>query len=231
METNKPVGLDQLSKLLLLMSQKGMDANRLQALIGSGILADLFELRSFPPRARDKVEMALGPSPFFRFMRTIALTNQVDEVWSKLKGRSQYHLSFPKSREKGDLATVLSRVEKLAVSKATLVFPTVADLGLPDGTLYADAAERGQDLGFNLCPPEIGIQLPLQDDTFADWLYGQRMFVMMTPLTEDGYRSYYSISRLDQPHLECLSIAWGEVEHKGNPLLADQRCVFLLKTE
>lgn len=231
MEVNYvPVSLDQLSKLLKLMSQKNLDANRLQILIESGILSDLFETNPLSQVARDKIKVALGLAPPLRFMRTITLTNQVDVIRGKLEKRWQgYHSD--KNKKKGDLATVLSRIKALVVSKATLVFPTVADLGLPDGTLYADVGEQGRALGFELCPPEIGIQLALQDDTFADWIYGEHMYVMMTPLVEDGYRIYYSVSRTHQPWLERLNIAWGEVEHKGNPLHAHQRCVFMLKTE
>lgn len=44
----------------------------------------------------------------------------------------------------------------------SIVAPTVAELGFKDGARYADICQRGLELGYGLCPPELGPQLRLQ---------------------------------------------------------------------
>lgn len=44
----------------------------------------------------------------------------------------------------------------------SIVAPTVAELGFKDRARYTDICQRGLDLGYGLCPPELGPQVCLQ---------------------------------------------------------------------
>ncbi|MBU1202521.1 hypothetical protein KKH39_00525 [Patescibacteria group bacterium] len=56
--------------------------------------------------------------------------------------------------------------------EVNVVAPTVAELGFKDGARYPDICQRGLELGYGLCPFELGPQLRLQHyGHWNEWLY------------------------------------------------------------
>jgi hypothetical protein len=76
-----------------------------------------------------------------------------------------------------------------------LVVCSVAELGFKDGAIYKDIYVRAQELGLNLCPPEVGPQLRLQ---YTDQPKGEYLSIVMesvAKLKNDG------LSRFTVKHL------------------------------
>ena len=69
-------------------------------------------------------------------------------------------------------------------AEVELVVASVAELGFKDGATLKDIYVRAQDLGLDLCPPEVGPQLRLQ---YTDQPKGEWLIIAMEPITDsDG---------------------------------------------
>ncbi len=81
----------------------------------------------------------------------------------------------------GDWASIMSNGITLSPYEleVELVSATVAELGFKGSAYYRDIKSRIQELGFTLCPPEVGPQLRLQ---YPDQRMGESMFVAMNPI-------------------------------------------------
>lgn len=65
-----------------------------------------------------------------------------------------------------------------------LVVASVAELGFKDGATRKDIYTRAQELGLDLCPPEVGPQLRLQ---YKDQPKGEWLIIAMEPISgSDG---------------------------------------------
>ena len=64
--------------------------------------------------------------------------------------------------------------------EVNLIIVTVAELGFPDGATRKDIYEKALELGFELCPAEVGPELRLQyaDQPMYEWLR-----IAMEPIT------------------------------------------------
>ena len=92
-------------------------------------------------------------------------------------------------------------------TEVDLVVKSVAELGFKDGATRADIYRRAQELGLELCPPEVGPQLRLQykDQPRNEWL-----LVGMEPITDsDGDLHVFAVGR----HVDDLSLHG----HDGDP--------------
>lgn len=70
-----------------------------------------------------------------------------------------------------------------SVTEVELVIASVAELGFKDGAIRKDIYVRAQELGLDLCPPEVGPQLRLQ---YTDQPKGEWLVVAMEPITGSG---------------------------------------------
>jgi len=64
-----------------------------------------------------------------------------------------------------------------------LVVISVADLGFPNGATRKVIYQKAQELGLQLCPPEVGPQLRLQ---YLDQPMGEWLLIAMAPITDSG---------------------------------------------
>lgn len=189
----KPVTLGQTSKLLTLMNDKGVTSQRLNDLFASGILADLFdEGARISPYQRDEVRAAIGMGSPLKRIRTLSLTSDTSKVIEGLKGVET--LSARSPADYNWMAALLPRVAKLKRERAKIIMLTLEELDLPEGTLFENACKRGIEMGYQMCPPEIAIQIPLQEDGLADWPPSAKFNVMME-LPYDRCRLYFQIGR------------------------------------
>lgn len=219
----KSVSLRQLAKLLTVMADKEVDSANVGAALQEGILADIFDAEARIHGRREYVQVGLGLRLPVRMFRDIKLTNNVRLLRQRLRKVNQVFLHG----EHECLNDMWRRVEKLETDTASLVFTTVRDLGFSEDTMYETAREKGLRYGFRSCPPEIGVQLSVQKDQFADWPYGKHFHVMMEPILEEhGGRYFFSSCRTHQPWVEVLNVV-SEGPDKGLPLDPDQHLVFL----
>lgn len=70
-------------------------------------------------------------------------------------------------------------------TEVELVVVSVTELGFKDGVKRADIYKRAQELGLDLCPAEVGVQLRLQykDQPKDKWLH-----IAMEPIPDSGGR-------------------------------------------
>lgn len=72
-----------------------------------------------------------------------------------------------------------------------LVVVSVAELGFKDGAYRKDIYKRAQELGMNLCSPEVGPQLRLQ---YRDQPKGEWLLIGMEPISvSGGYLGVFSV--------------------------------------
>lgn len=80
-------------------------------------------------------------------------------------------------------------------TEVELVVASVAELGFKDGATRKDIYVRAQELGLDLCPPEVGPQLRLQ---YTDQPKGEWLVIAMEPITDsDGNLSLFFVERDD----------------------------------
>ena len=78
-------------------------------------------------------------------------------------------------------------------TEVDLVKTTVAELGFKSGARRGQIYERAKELGFALCPPEVGPQLRLQ---YKDQRNGEWVLVGMEPVTDsDGRPDVFDVGR------------------------------------
>ncbi len=78
-------------------------------------------------------------------------------------------------------------------TEVELVVASVAELGFKDGATRKDIYVRAQELGLDLCPPEVGPQLRLQ---YTDQPKGEWLVIAMEPITDsDGDLNLFSVAR------------------------------------
>ena len=78
-------------------------------------------------------------------------------------------------------------------TEVELVVASVAELGFKDGATRKDIYVRAQELGLDLCPPEVGPQLRLQ---YTDQPKGEWLVIAMEPITgSDGNLSLFYVGR------------------------------------
>lgn len=78
-------------------------------------------------------------------------------------------------------------------TEVELVVASVAELGFKDGATRKDIYVRAQELGLDLCPPEVGPQLRLQ---YTDQPKGEWLVIAMEPITDsDGRLSLFGVVR------------------------------------
>ena len=76
-------------------------------------------------------------------------------------------------------------------TEVELVVASVAELGFKDGATRKDIYVRAQELGLDLCPPEVGPQLRLQ---YTDQPKGEWLVIAMEPITDsDGDLSLFYV--------------------------------------
>lgn len=100
-----------------------------------------------------------------------------------------------------------------------LVVLSVADLGFKDGAHYADICAKGQELGLELCPAEVGPALRLQ---YGDQPKGERLRIAMEAIIDrDGDLDIFSVDHGD-------GVLWlsGDRGHPDSVWNADDRFVF-----
>ena len=88
-------------------------------------------------------------------------------------------------------------LEKTAFSKESkeyeLVSFSVASLGFPNGATVKDIFAKGQELGLELCPAEVGPNLRLQ---YQDQSNGEYLYLAMETITDaDGYPKVWFVGR------------------------------------
>jgi hypothetical protein len=80
-------------------------------------------------------------------------------------------------------------------TEVELVVASVAELGFKDGATRKDIYVRAQELGLDLCPPEVGPQLRLQ---YTDQPKGEWLVIAMEPITDsDGDLRLFRVARGD----------------------------------
>lgn len=76
-------------------------------------------------------------------------------------------------------------------TEVDLVVVSVAELGFPNGATRADIYQKAQELGLELCPPEVGPQLRLQykDQPKSEWF-----LIAMEPISaSDGDLDVFNV--------------------------------------
>lgn len=68
-------------------------------------------------------------------------------------------------------------------TEVDLVVVSVAELVFPNGATRQEIYQRAQQMGLELCPPEVGPQLRLQ---YKDQPNGDRLLIGMEPITGSG---------------------------------------------
>jgi hypothetical protein len=82
-----------------------------------------------------------------------------------------------------------------SVTEVELVIASVAELGFKDGATRKDIYVRAQELGLDLCPPEVGPQLRLQ---YTDQPKGEWLVIAMEPIADSGGNLYlFNVERVD----------------------------------
>ena len=77
-------------------------------------------------------------------------------------------------------------------TEVELVVASVAELGFKDGATRKDIYVRAQELGLDLCPPEVGPQLRLQ---YTDQPKGEWLVIAMEPITDsEGLISLFLVA-------------------------------------
>ncbi len=105
-----------------------------------------------------------------------------------------------------------------------LILVTPRELGFPHGGGRSDVYKRAQEIGLELCPPEVGPQLRLQytDQPMNEWI-----FIGMEPIADSrGDPSLFYVQRTDY----CGWLG----AHTGRPdsvLYGGVLCVFLRRTQ
>ncbi len=80
-------------------------------------------------------------------------------------------------------------------TEVELVVASVAELGFKDGATRKDIYVRAQELGLDLCPPEVGPQLRLQ---YTDQPKGEWLVIAMEPITDsDGDLNLFHVGHGD----------------------------------
>jgi len=101
-----------------------------------------------------------------------------DDFRKALKG-NRFNLSDWASDILGEPAFTVATEE----TEVDLVRVTVGELGFKKGAQRDQIYERAKELGFELCPPEVGPQLRLQ---YQDQPDGEWIFVAMEPILASG---------------------------------------------
>lgn len=82
-----------------------------------------------------------------------------------------------------------------SVTEVELVACSVAELGFKDGATRKDIYVRAQELGLDLCPPEVGPQLRLQ---YTDQPKGEMLVIAMEPITDSaGLLRLFNVEYVD----------------------------------
>ena len=122
---------------------------------------------------------------------------------------------------------ILGKSGFTVVTQATevdLVKVTVAELGFKEGARRDQIYKKAQELGLDLCPPEVGPQLRLQ---YQDQPDGEWVLIGMEPITDsDGYPVVFDVER-GGPEL-WLYGSWGRPDGFWDP---DFRWVFVRPRE
>lgn len=86
-----------------------------------------------------------------------------------------------------------------SVTEVELVVASVAELGFKDGATRKDIYVRAQELGLDLCPPEVGPFLRLQ---YTDQPKGEWLVIAMEPITVSyGYHCLFHVARVNDDRL------------------------------
>jgi hypothetical protein len=94
-------------------------------------------------------------------------------------------------------------------TEVNLVVASVAELGFKDGATREDIYKRAQELGLELCPPEVGPQLRLQ---YKDQPKGELLIIGMEPIAaSDKYLNLFCVEHLDV--CPCLCGTHGHPYH------------------
>lgn len=109
-------------------------------------------------------------------------------------------------------------------TEVDLVVLTVRELGFSEGATYAKICERAQELGLELCPPEVGPQLRLQ---YMDQPEGEELQITMEPITVgEGILSVLYVGRGNS---ECrLDALYGD---SGRDWNSNERFAFVKPRE
>jgi hypothetical protein len=90
-------------------------------------------------------------------------------------------------------------------TEVELVVASVAELGFKDGATRKDIYVRAQELGLDLCPPEVGPQLRLQ---YTDQPKGEWLVIAMEPIADsDGFLNLFNVVHVDD--VRWLNASYG----------------------
>lgn len=111
------------------------------------------------------------------------------------------------------------------VSQSTevdIVAPTVAELGFKEGARYADICQRGVEMGYELCPPELGPQMRLQ---YKNQPKGKGLWLAMEAIRDsDGGLNTFSIA-----HNNDGLWLYGDYAYPNHFFCAARRIVFICR--
>ena len=84
-----------------------------------------------------------------------------------------------------------------------LVVASVAELGFKDGATYGEICTRGQELGLDLCPAEVG---PALREAYQDQPNGEWLIIAMEAITDsNGYLRVFGVERSGVGELWLIS--------------------------
>lgn len=127
--------------------------------------------------------------PFSLLPAKVWKTWKTIKLGTGLKSADDFRKAVKKAGMKiGDWANdILDKPALTAMTSETeveLVVASVVDLGFKDGATRKDIYVRAQELGLDLCPPEVGPQLRLQ---YTDQPNGEWLVIAMEPIADsDG---------------------------------------------
>ncbi|MFA5967133.1 MAG: hypothetical protein WC805_01265 [Patescibacteria group bacterium] len=167
------------------------------------------------PGGKDKLELAKGHPDFRKDIwatldrlaadQALRLPLMQRPAWKSVELGTQPNADGYRSALKdkgfkiGDWANDIMGKPAFTVSdqpiSVDLVLVTVAELGFPKGATRAKIYERALELGFQLCPPEVGPALRLQ---YPDQPNGEWLLIGMEPIADsDGDLHVFNVGRDD----------------------------------
>ena len=167
-----------------------------------GVVCDLLEKLSDPMwiKALKKFLRKENPWEFPKFStwKTIKLgTHQNIDALKKAITEADIHISDWASDIMSKSAFILASQE----DTIELVTATVAELGFSGNTRYDEICARIKELGYALCPAEVGPQLRLQ---YPDQPAGEYLYLAMEPITgSDGDLFLFYVEPLGRVRWLC----------------------------
>ena len=194
--------LKQVGKILSLFEDTPRE--QIQALLASGLLADLRDANiGEVSRKEFRQLVGLEPKipviPKFEVFKTIKLgtgLKSADDFRVALKDGG-----FRISRWASDILDMSAFTAVSQKTEVDLVVVSVAELGFKNGASRSEIYKCAEELGLEICPPEVGPQLCLQ---LKDQPSSELLFIGMEPIFDsDGYPSVFIVGHYgNDPRLD-----------------------------